>query len=238
MRLADPIWISAFHINERKVKDYRRGRVFLAGDAAHIHSPAGGQGMNTGIQDACNLAWKLALVQHGVCAAEPLLGSYTAERSPIADAVLREAGLLTKVGVLEGELPQAVRNAVIHAVLGLAPAGHAMAEQMTELSIGYPKSPLTVSSLLHHGGPPPGTRAPLRAGEPPVGAGDRPRFALFAAGDTAELLTRFAALLEPTLRAPFHDGGLWLVRPDGYVALAAKAGAWDEVAGYLERMAA
>jgi 2-polyprenyl-6-methoxyphenol hydroxylase-like FAD-dependent oxidoreductase len=58
-------------INERKVKDYQRGRVFLAGDAAHIHSPAGGQGMNTGMQDAFNLAWKLAMVLHG--AAKPSL---------------------------------------------------------------------------------------------------------------------------------------------------------------------
>jgi HEAT repeat protein len=63
--LHDPIWLAGFRINERKVAEYRRGRVFLAGDAAHIHSPAGGQGMNTGIQDTFNLAWKLALVIRG-----------------------------------------------------------------------------------------------------------------------------------------------------------------------------
>ena len=63
--MSDPIWLAAFRINERKVEDYRKGRVFLAGDAAHIHSPAGGQGMNTGMQDAFNLAWKLALVVAG-----------------------------------------------------------------------------------------------------------------------------------------------------------------------------
>lgn len=62
VKASDPIWLSGFTINERKVKDYREGRVFLAGDAAHVHSPAGGQGMNTGMQDAINLAWKLALV--------------------------------------------------------------------------------------------------------------------------------------------------------------------------------
>ena len=59
------IWLASFRINERKVADYRAGRVFLAGDAAHVHSPAGGQGMNTGMQDACNLAWKLALIMPG-----------------------------------------------------------------------------------------------------------------------------------------------------------------------------
>ena len=79
IHLHDPFWLSGFRINERKVKDYQRGRVFLAGDAAHIHSPAGGQGMNTGMQDAFNLAWKLGMVLHG--AAKPsLLNSYSIER--------------------------------------------------------------------------------------------------------------------------------------------------------------
>ena len=70
---SDPVWLSEFTINERKVADFRAGRVFLAGDAAHVHSPAGGQGMNTGMHDAFNLAWKLSLVSRGLCAAEPLL---------------------------------------------------------------------------------------------------------------------------------------------------------------------
>src|SRR6202012_498980 len=70
LHLSDPIWLAGFRINERKVADYRSGRVFLAGDAAHVHSPAGGQGMNTGMQDAINLAWKLALVCHGAGGAE------------------------------------------------------------------------------------------------------------------------------------------------------------------------
>src|SRR6201999_2717422 len=76
-----PVWLSGVGINERKVAEDGAGRVFLGGGAAHIHSPAGGQGMNTGMQDACNLAWKLALVCQGVAAAEPVLGSYSQERS-------------------------------------------------------------------------------------------------------------------------------------------------------------
>src|SRR5665213_564544 len=84
----DPVWLSLFHINERKVADYRRGRVFLAGDAAHIHSPAGGQGMNTGIQDSVNLAWKLALVSRGH-ARPVLLATYSPERSAVGAMVLR-----------------------------------------------------------------------------------------------------------------------------------------------------
>ena len=85
IRISDPIWLAAFRINERKVTNYRAGRVFLAGDAAHVHSPAGGQGMNTGMQDACNLAWKLAMVIRGVANAEPLLESYNLERSAVGE---------------------------------------------------------------------------------------------------------------------------------------------------------
>ena len=71
MTLSNPVWLTGFAVNERKVTDYRAGRVFLAGDAAHIHSPAGGQGMNTGMQDAFNLAWKLALVEQGLARRKP-----------------------------------------------------------------------------------------------------------------------------------------------------------------------
>jgi 2-polyprenyl-6-methoxyphenol hydroxylase-like FAD-dependent oxidoreductase len=86
IRLREPEWQSLWRANIRLVDHYRVGRVFLAGDAAHIHSPAGGQGMNTGIQDACNLGWKLAAVTAGASAA--LLDTYEAERRPIAAGVL------------------------------------------------------------------------------------------------------------------------------------------------------
>jgi 2-polyprenyl-6-methoxyphenol hydroxylase-like FAD-dependent oxidoreductase len=81
--LSSPVWLSPFGINERMVTDYRRGHVFLAGDAAHIHSPAGGQGMNTGMQDAFNLAWKLALAMQGLPSAPALLDSYSSERCAV-----------------------------------------------------------------------------------------------------------------------------------------------------------
>jgi 2-polyprenyl-6-methoxyphenol hydroxylase-like FAD-dependent oxidoreductase len=88
-RLTDPRWSSIFRISMRLAKCYRVGRVFIAGDAAHIHPPTGGQGMNTGIQDAYNLAWKLALVTAGA-APDGLLASYEAERRPVgADVVAR-----------------------------------------------------------------------------------------------------------------------------------------------------
>ncbi|GAA3620024.1 FAD-dependent oxidoreductase [Nonomuraea rosea] len=86
VRFHDAVYLSVYHVNIRMVDRYRDGRVFLAGDAAHVHTPAGGQGMNTGVQDAYNLGWKLAHVLRG--APEPLLDTYEEERLPIAQHVL------------------------------------------------------------------------------------------------------------------------------------------------------
>jgi FAD binding domain len=207
------------------------------GDAAHIHSPAGGQGMNTGIQDAFNLAWKLALVSRGIGDAETLLGSYSAERSPIADAVLKGAGTMTEVALMRGDFKQSIRNHIASFVFGLSPVKKKMADVLTELSIGYLKSPLNGGGEYAGAGPKEGERAPVDADRPRVGAGNTPRFALFAEeldGRGSELIARYPSLLEPALREPFHQDGLWLVRPDGYVALATRPDRWDEVARYLD----
>jgi 2-polyprenyl-6-methoxyphenol hydroxylase-like FAD-dependent oxidoreductase len=87
-------WVTTFRVNERLVEKYRVGNVFLVGDAAHVHSPAGGQGMNLGMQDAVNLSWKLALVLKGL-ASDKLLDTYEFERRPIADAVVNSSSKLT-----------------------------------------------------------------------------------------------------------------------------------------------
>jgi 2-polyprenyl-6-methoxyphenol hydroxylase-like FAD-dependent oxidoreductase len=227
MTASEPVWLSRFHINERKVSDYRKGRVFLAGDAAHIHSPAGGQGMNTGIQDACNLAWKLALAHHGICKEEPLLESYSAERSAVGDQVLKGAGQATALAIMRGGVKQAIRNHLAALVFGFAPVKEMAAEFVTELSIGYPKSPMTGK-----GG---GKRAPIREGEPPVGAGDTPRFVVFgeADGEGREVLAKYSGFVEPHIRKPLAKNELWLVRPDGYVALAVRRGDWAALSEYL-----
>lgn len=86
-KITDTRWVSKYRIHKRMVKQFRVGRIFLAGDAAHIHSPSGGQGMNTGIQDAWNLAWKVALVVRGEADVQ-LLDSYEPERMPVAKAIL------------------------------------------------------------------------------------------------------------------------------------------------------
>jgi len=233
--LTGTVWTSAFRINERQVDAYRSGRIFLAGDAAHVHSPAGGQGMNTGIQDAINLAWKLALVSRGALAAPMLLGSYDAERRPAGAAVIRDSGRLTKAATLESHTLQALRNVVAHLVLGLPAAQHAIAGTIAEVSVGYPNSPLNGAS--NHAGA--GTRVAPVAGEAPYGGADAPRFALHGRGDgAASLKAQYPALLEPQLRAPLAAGRLALVRPDGYLAMSVPVDDWPEIAAYLARFSA
>ena len=111
-----------------------------------------------------------------------------------------------------------------------------MANMLSEVSIGYPDSPLNCFCDFEYAGPSPGQRAPIRDGEPPVGDGSTPRFALFATDTNAlgTIVEEFADILESTLRAPYHPECLWLVRPDGYVALATRPNRWDEIAKYLD----
>ncbi|HWD40168.1 MAG TPA: FAD-dependent monooxygenase [Fimbriimonas sp.] len=237
--LADAVWLSSFRINERKVADYRSGRAFLAGDAAHIHSPAGGQGMNTGMQDAFNLAWKLALVCQGNCLPEPILDSYSRERSAIGEQVLKDTGRMTAFAVMRGGIKQAIRNHVASVVLGFASVRRSLANTMCEVTIGYPEGPLSFDAAHFRDAPVAGERAPIPSGQTPVGYGREPLFVLAAERDDnlAGLLAKFPRLLDSNIREPFAKGGAWLVRPDGYVALVAEQGVWSEVEAYLSRFA-
>jgi hypothetical protein len=163
--LDDPVWMSAFRIHARKVEHYRQGHVFLAGDAAHIHSPAGGQGMNTGIQDVCNLAWKLALV-HTHHAPLSLLDSYEAERHPVAASVLHTTDLMIRMATLHQPLLQQVRNHIVPVLSRIEPVQHRFVEQISELTIHYRNSPIVSEHsgfslpLLSHKSPKAGERAP------------------------------------------------------------------------------
>jgi 2-polyprenyl-6-methoxyphenol hydroxylase-like FAD-dependent oxidoreductase len=235
---SSPIWLAGFVINERKVADYRAGRVFLVGDAAHIHSPAGGQGMNTGMQDAFNLAWKLALVGRGLADPKPLLDSYSIERSEVGRQVLANAGHLTAIAIVKGGLLQELRNHVASLIFGLSPVRRAMTNTLTELSIGYPHSPLTQAGRHVRSGPVAGARAPVLGVDPPVGSGDTPYFALFAHASPAcaALIARHRDLLEPEPRPSFGEDGIWLVRPDGYVALAAAGNEPDKISAYFDQV--
>ncbi|WAJ31466.1 FAD-dependent monooxygenase [Antarcticirhabdus aurantiaca] len=235
MSVHDPIWLAGFRINDRKVRDYRHGRVFLAGDAAHIHSPAGGQGMNTGMQDAFNIAWKLALVEQGTCG-EALLDSYSPERSAVGDQVLEAAGRLTTIATLKNPVAQQVRNLVGHLVLGVTAARHKVADTLSEVAVHYPDSPLNGPSLRR--GPRPGERLAPAKGDTPIGSGNAPRFVLLAERTSAidDLVARRPGLVDPAVRPPLRDGAIWLIRPDGYVACASEDP--REIADYLDRIAA
>ena len=144
-RIGDPVWASAFRIQRRQADRYRRGPVFLAGDAAHVHSPVGGQGMNTGIQDAFNLGWKLALAARDQ-AAPGLLDTYQAERHPIARSVLRGTHLGTRLVLAQNPLMRAVRERAVPAIVGITPVRRRILAAISQLSIGYRGSSLSVDA--------------------------------------------------------------------------------------------
>ncbi|HEY7165696.1 MAG TPA: FAD-dependent monooxygenase [Candidatus Binatia bacterium] len=206
-------WSSYFHIHHRHVTHLRVGRIFIAGDAAHIHSPFGGQGMNTGLHDVWNLVWKLDLVLRGV-GNERLLDSYSAERMPVIKQVIATTDFLTKVLGTPNKLAQALRDTVIPMVSRLAPFQHAFVQRLSELGIGYRGSPIIEG---------PGKRYfddSVRGGD-----GIRSRFLLLLGDDAEASTTKAAKQLAGSLThlvelrsAP--QPGVTLVRPDGYVAYA------------------
>jgi hypothetical protein len=147
VRLRDPVWLTHFRVHHRQACQYRKGRVFLAGDAAHIHSPVGAQGMNTGMQDAWNLGWKLALVALGRADAK-LLDTYQVERWPVGRNLLRYTdrlfGLFVRV-MSASALASWFRRTVVSRILPLVFRWRRVRAWafrfVSELAISYPKSP-------------------------------------------------------------------------------------------------
>ncbi|WP_144156963.1 FAD-dependent monooxygenase [Paraburkholderia sp. BCC1885] len=158
VKFADLTWSANFHLNSRMVEQLRVGRVFLAGDAAHVHSPAGAQGMNTGIQEAFNLGWKLARVMRGR-APDRLLDSYHLERHPIERDVLRQTSFITHLAEADHGPLKLLREHVMPALAALGPLRDAARLTLSELAIQYRRSPLTLERVLD-GGPRAGERAP------------------------------------------------------------------------------
>ncbi|HVQ91198.1 MAG TPA: FAD-dependent monooxygenase [Mycobacteriales bacterium] len=219
----DPRWMSRFHNDERQAPRYRVGRAFLAGDAAHVHSPAGGQGMNAGLQDAANLSWKLALAATGRVG-DPLLDSYHAERHPAGQQVLRlSAGLLRAATVRAAPL-RGVRRLLGTAVTTVGPVTDAAARRIAGLDIAYPAGPgahraagRRVPDLQLTGPARPG--APTRLYE----ALRSGRFQLVSAdGGPPASAGRWADRVD-TATTPVVAPRLALVRPDGYAAWATDA---------------
>jgi 2-polyprenyl-6-methoxyphenol hydroxylase-like FAD-dependent oxidoreductase len=191
-------WLSRFHSDERQVPSYRVGRVFLAGDAAHVHSPAGGQGMNTGLQDAANLSWKLAAVLRGAPAA--LLDTYQAERHPVGRTVLRISGTLIRLAMVKPAAARLLRGLVARTALSVAGVRRRFLGRLTGVGFEYPAArgehPLVGRRI----------DVPIRNG----------RFVLLGGAELTGWEDRVVA----------HGGreasgaSLVLVRPDGYVGWA------------------
>ncbi len=157
--LADPRWISVFRIHRREAARFRQGRVFLAGDAAHIHSPVGGQGMNAGIRDAFNLGWKLGLVAAGLAAPE-LLDSYEAERKPADEAVIRQTDRATRLVSLHGSVTRFVRDHAMSLLTRLPAVEAKIGEAVSGIAVDYRGSPIVEDHPIGTHGPHAGDRAP------------------------------------------------------------------------------
>lgn len=141
--VGNPNWLAYFKLHHRMVDKYGDGRVFLCGDAAHIHSPIGGQGMNTGIQDSYNLAWKLALVLKGESPGS-LLDSYNAERQRVGKGVVGLTDMATKMIGLHNPVLAAIRNKLIGTLSALDPVEEKLLLTLSQIEISYRESPIVV----------------------------------------------------------------------------------------------
>ncbi|SEO98580.1 FAD-dependent monooxygenase [Amycolatopsis saalfeldensis] len=161
LRVKSAEWTSMFRFNRRLGDSYRNGRILLAGDAVHIHSPLGGQGLNTGIGDAENLAFKLALVSSGRAGAA-LLDTYAGERRPVAESVLSATSFGTRIGFSGSSVGRRVFAALAPA-LGLPPVQRLLLRATSQLDVSYRDGPLAgpaARCLPRHSGPRPGDRVP------------------------------------------------------------------------------
>jgi 2-polyprenyl-6-methoxyphenol hydroxylase-like FAD-dependent oxidoreductase len=260
MRLRDPTWLSAFRINERLAAHYRVGRCFLAGDAAHIHTPAGGQGMNTGMQDAVNLGWKLAYALTGVGDRELLLASYEAERRPVARDVIKSAAQKQHAAFGQGNLIRAVKDIAV-SIFGNIPAVQKMLQvELSETDIVYREGPLVAL-----GDP------PRRAGRGDVGGRARdvavqngagsqslwprlvePRHSLLVfangaqppglddlkqtAGERLQVINVEAGNREAAQRYHLDGSGWVLIRPDQVVAARGESSDTAVLSRYVDRV--
>lgn len=141
VRIGDAEWLSLFSVHRRLANTYRQGRILLAGDAVHAHAPFGGQGMLTGVGDAENLAWKLALVIRGK-AAEPLIDTYEAERRPLATEVLRGTSAVTRMNIASNPVGRFMRDRIVVRLFGLPAIQRWATYTTSQLWVSYRKGPL------------------------------------------------------------------------------------------------
>jgi 2-polyprenyl-6-methoxyphenol hydroxylase-like FAD-dependent oxidoreductase len=238
-------WFSTYRVHHRVADHFRRGRVFLAGDAGHVHSPAGGQGMNTGIGDAVNLAWKLAAVLTGRASAG-LLDSYEAERIPFARSLVATTDRIFEGVVGRGVVPRMVRTVfapfLLPFALRFAAVRRAQFRLVSQTRITYRASPLSDGSA---GGVHAGDRLPWVEGADNFAPLKSLDWQLHAYGQATAGLRAFAAGVNLALhewpwtaaarRAGLARDAVYLVRPDGHVGFAREAPDVEGLRAYLGR---
>jgi 2-polyprenyl-6-methoxyphenol hydroxylase-like FAD-dependent oxidoreductase len=252
--LSDPTWLATFRCHRRSTNVYRRGSVLLAGDAVHIHTPAGGQGMNTGILDAHNLAWKLALVASGR-SPTALLDTYGQERGPVAAEVLRLTHALVKLGTMTGPVERAVRDTVAPVASRIPAVQRRTVRRMSHHHVAYRASRLTRPDRALSR-PRPGDRAPdIEV----VGTAGTLRLHQALRGGRHLLLLSDADPLAPfdwRDLLPYQDemevvwglfdranrfrgrraGTVFVIRPDGYIAARGASKRLSRVLDYLRQV--
>jgi len=233
-RLSAPVWVTTFKVQSRRAERFRRGRVLLAGDAAHIHSPAGAQGMNTGIQDAVNLGWKLARVVQDP-ALDALLDTYEEERLPIAREVLRSTNRMFRIATTSNRLVRWLRPRLAPIALGI------LVRSRSARAIGF----RTISQIAIHYRGRTLARSPRQATWDGLRAGDRLPDIEVIVGRRVINLRRSLVTPDYLLAGinvgpsgeadsiaksiigviPGKPSGWILIRPDGYIA-----GIWRDIA--------
>jgi 2-polyprenyl-6-methoxyphenol hydroxylase-like FAD-dependent oxidoreductase len=246
VRIEKVNWFSTYHVHHRVADHFRNGRAFLLGDSAHIHSPAGGQGMNTGIGDAINLAWKLKAVLAGG-APDKLLDSYEVERIAFARRLVKTTDRVFSLATAEGRLAEIIRMRIVPLVIPAVAKLDAWREWLfrtvSQVMLNYRRGPLSEGQAGDVQG---GDRLPWVAVE---GVDNyRPLVAMtwqiHVYGTASAQLTAWCREHDMSLhvfdwRAQHGEAGLardalYLLRPDTYVALADKSGTADAVQRYFD----
>ncbi|MER6948741.1 FAD-dependent monooxygenase [Nonomuraea sp. NPDC000554] len=245
--VAEVRWASEFRIHRRLADAYRRGRILLAGDAAHIQSPSGGQGQNTGLGDSENLGWKLVLVARG-SADQRLLDTYEGERRPLARNVLRATSTAVDIMLPDNEWKRLVRDKVVLPIFRLPAVQRRVWLAASQLGISYRGGPLAPASHRWAQGPRPGDRMPdIRCrrsdgGEVMLHAAISGRWVVLAGDerDAARHATAAATQLGADLVIPLvpvetsaHD--VLLIRPDGHIGWRGRP-APDRLAAWLNQV--
>jgi 2-polyprenyl-6-methoxyphenol hydroxylase-like FAD-dependent oxidoreductase len=263
--LSNPVWLSRFHLHHRIVPTYQKECVFLAGDAAHIHSPAGGQGMNTGLQDAANLAWKLALVIKGI-APLSLLQTYTQERLPVGRTLLKTTDRFFSVATNPKKWVAHLRNLILPTaakiVFSQAGIRRWAFHFVSQLGIQYSPNPyLWETRRLRVHESMPSLKVGARAPDAPTNQGNL--FEIFKGSSAHVLVFRdeqqhlsllrhlkeeyrgFVQFHEFQKTAPnmllyerYHVDGsaIYFVRPDGYIGFHSQGEDFPALIGYLEHL--